>query len=100
TAVAGKLLPSVVTIVVNNGTTSVTGSGEVIRSDGQILTNSHVIASAASGGSVTVLFADGKVAPASVTGRDAQTDIGVIKVSQATSLPSIPFGSSGSVQVG
>src|SRR5947199_409413 len=41
TTVAGKLLPSVVTILVKNGSAAVSGSGEVIRSDGQILTNSH-----------------------------------------------------------
>jgi len=100
TTVAGKLLPSVVTILVKNGSDAVSGSGEVIRSDGQILTNSHVIALAASGGTVNVLFSDGRHAPATITGRDAQTDIGVVKVTVDHSLPPIPFGTSSSVQVG
>src|SRR4051794_6572680 len=63
TTVAGKLLPSVVTILVKNGSAAISGSGEVIRSDGQILTNSHVIALAASGGAIDVLFSDGRQAP-------------------------------------
>ena len=85
TTVAEKLLPSVVTILVKNGSAGASGSGEVIRSDGQILTNSHVIAPAASGGTIDVVFSDGRLAPASITGRDPQTDIGVIKVSMARS---------------
>ncbi|MGA8461316.1 MAG: trypsin-like peptidase domain-containing protein [Streptosporangiaceae bacterium] len=43
------------------------GSGEVIKSDGYILTNNHVIASAASGGSVEVLFSDGATLSGTVT---------------------------------
>jgi len=35
-----------------------------MKSDGYILTNNHVIAPAASGGTLTVLFSDGKTAPA------------------------------------
>src|SRR3954471_8047691 len=100
TTVAGKLLPSVVTILVKNGSAAVSGSGEVIRSDGQILTNSHVIALAASGGTINVVFSDGRQAPATITGRDPQTDIAVIKVAVDQSLTPIPFGTSSSVQVG
>jgi S1-C subfamily serine protease len=54
-----------------------TGSGEVIRSDGYILTNNHVISVAAQGGSVEVLFSDGQSSPATITGRDPQTDLAV-----------------------
>ena len=97
--VANKTLPSVVTISATSGSSGGTGSGEVIRSDGYILTNNHVISVAATGGSVEVLFDDGTTAPATITGRDPTTDLAVIKVDR-TSLPVIPFGSSSSVVVG
>ena len=56
-------LPAVVTIQARNGTTGGTGSGEIIRSDGYILTNNHVISVAANGGTVEVIFSDGTSAP-------------------------------------
>jgi putative serine protease PepD len=90
----------VVTISVRAGSASGTGSGEVIRSDGYILTNNHVISAAAGGGSVTVLFSDGTTAQATITGRDPQADLAVIKVSVPHGLPVIALGSSSSVQVG
>jgi len=100
TDVADKNLPSVVTISATNGTAGGTGSGEVIRSNGYILTNNHVISIAADGGQVAVLFNDGHTAPAVITGRDPKADLAVIKVDGQTSLPVIPFGSSKDVVVG
>ena len=99
TSVADQTLPSVVTISARKGTTGGTGSGEVIRSDGYILTNNHVISVAADGGSIDVLFSDGVSAPATLIGRDPQADLAVIKVNE-TNLPVIPFGTSSSVVVG
>jgi putative serine protease PepD len=72
----------------------------VIRSDGYILTNNHVISAAANGGSITVLFSDGSSAPATITGRDPQADLAVIKATSSKSLPVIRFGTSTSIQVG
>ena len=97
--VAQKVLPSVVTISAKGGTSAGTGSGEIIKSDGYILTNNHVIAPAASNGTLTVMFNDGKTAAAKLVGRDPLTDLGVIKVDE-TGLPDIPVGSSGSLIVG
>src|SRR5215469_17993947 len=51
-SVANQVMPSVVTISASGKGGSGTGSGEIIRSDGYILTNNHVIAVAANGGSV------------------------------------------------
>ena len=73
-----------------------TGSGEVIRSDGYILTNNHVISIAANGGTVEVLFADGQTAAATITGRDPQTDLAVLKVQPSPKLKVISLGSSSS----
>ena len=99
-AVADKVIPSVVTISVRSGAEGGTGSGEVIRSDGYILTNNHVIAAAANGGTIDVQFSDGTTAPATLTGRDPQTDLAVIKVSTSHQLKVIQLGSSSSVKVG
>jgi len=100
TSVADQVIPSVVTIAATGSGGSGTGSGEVIRSDGYILTNNHVISVGAGGGSVQVLFADGQTAPATITGRDPQTDLAVLKVETSHELKVISLGSSSSVKVG
>jgi putative serine protease PepD len=92
-------LPSVVTITAGNGSNDTTGSGEIIRSDGNILTNNHVVAPAAPGGRVIVVFSNGTSHAATITGLDPATDLAVIKVDQS-SLPVISFGSSSSVRIG
>ena len=100
TSVADKVLPSVVTISARGTGGGGTGSGEVIKSDGYILTNNHVIAIAANGGSVEVLFSDGTSQPATIVGRDVTTDLAVLKVQDTQGLKPIALGSSSSVQVG
>jgi putative serine protease PepD len=101
TSVAERVVPSVVTIAASGPGGSGTGSGEVIRPDGYILTNNHVISvAAASGGSVEVLFADGHTATATITGRDPQTDLAVLKVQVSHQPKVISLGSSSSVKVG
>ncbi len=100
TSVADKVLPSVVTIAATGAAGAGTGSGEVIRSDGYILTNNHVIAIAANGGKVEVTFSDGTTVPATIVGRDVLTDLAVLKVAQSDNLKVIGLGSSDSVQVG
>src|SRR5207248_501423 len=100
-SVANKVLPSVVTInVIGPDGGGGNGSGEVIKSDGYILTNNHVIAAAANGGKVEVLFSDGAAAPATIVGRDTLTDLAVLKVTPPRGLTVIALGSSASVQVG
>ena len=100
TQVADDVLPSVVTISSSGAGGSGTGSGEVINTDGDILTNNHVIANAATGGSISVLFSDGNTAAATIVGRDPQTDLAVIKVTPPKGLKPIKFGNSESVDVG
>jgi putative serine protease PepD len=100
TSVADQVVPSVVTIAASGPGGSGTGSGEVIRPGGYILTNNHVISIAASGGSVEVLFADGQTVPGTITGRDPQTDLAVLKVQTSRQLKVISLGSSSSVKVG
>jgi putative serine protease PepD len=102
TQVAGRALPSVVTLLVESGggAGAGSGSGEVVRSEGYILTNDHVVSAAAGGGSITVLFSDGTSDQARLVGRDVQTDLAVVKIDHEGSLPPIPFGSSSDVEIG
>jgi putative serine protease PepD len=100
TSVADKVLPSVVTISASGQGSGGTGSGEIIKSDGYILTNNHVIAIAANNGSVEVQFSDGQTEPATITGRDPQTDLAVLKVDNTHKFPVIAMGSSSTVKVG
>jgi putative serine protease PepD len=100
TNVADQVIPSVVTIAVQGASGSGTGSGEVIRSDGYILTNNHVISAAANGGKVEVLFPDGTTEPATITGRDPLTDLAVVKVKPSAQLKVIDLGSSASLRIG
>src|SRR6267154_826035 len=72
------------------------GSGFVIRSDGYILTNNHVIDGA---DRIQVKFKDGRVLTAKVVGSDDRTDIAVIKV-EASNLPVVELGNSDEVKVG
>src|SRR4051794_35757537 len=59
TEVAARGLPSVVTVLARGTAGAGSGSGEVIRSDGYVLTNDHVISPAGRGGQVSVVFEDG-----------------------------------------
>jgi putative serine protease PepD len=80
--------------------TSATGSGVVIRADGHILTNNHVVASGAAGGSIVVTFDDGRTAAARLVGRDPSSDLAVIKVENMSGLTTAAFADSGQLRVG
>jgi putative serine protease PepD len=97
--VAQRVLPSVVSIKVQGADGAGTGSGFVIRPDGYLVTNNHVVEGAGSSGSIVVVFADGSQAPARVVGADASYDLAAIKVNR-TGLPALSFGDSSSVLVG
>lgn len=97
--VARDALPSVVTIFVQSPTGSGSGSGAVLRPDGVIVTNDHVIASAATSGSINVQLNDGQIKPATLVGRDPKTDLAVLKV-DASGLPTMPLGDSQQLAVG
>jgi putative serine protease PepD len=99
-SVADTVLPSVVMISANGATGGGTGSGEVIRSDGYILTNNHVISQAAQGGHVSVTFSDGSTVDATITGRDPQRDLAVLHVSSPSTPKVIAIGQSSTVRVG
>ena len=98
-AIAARVLPSVVSINVSGSGQQDTGSGVILRSDGYILTNNHVVSAATNGGRVSVVFNDGSTASARIIGTDQEDDLAVIKVNK-TGLPAATLGSSSAVHVG
>ncbi|GGY67554.1 S1C family serine protease [Streptomyces omiyaensis] len=103
-AVAAKALPSVVTIQAKSGDTQGdggTGTGFVYDQEGHIVTNNHVVASAAEGGTLSVTFSDGRSYDAEVVGRAEGYDVAVIKLKEAPKgLKPLPLGDSDRVAVG
>ncbi len=72
------------------------GTGIIIRQDGYIVTNNHVVAGS---DSVKVTLFDGEEYPATVLGTDATTDLAVLKI-DATGLTAAALGDSDALQVG
>lgn len=98
-AIASRVLPSVVSISTRSRNSAGTGTGFVIRSDGYILTNNHVVENVVQGGALSVSFNDGKVVRGKIVGVNAAYDLAVIKVTR-TGVPALQFGDSDKVQVG
>ncbi|MHB1433540.1 MAG: S1C family serine protease [Streptosporangiaceae bacterium] len=101
TAAAAAARLSVVTVQVTNGNGASEGSGVVLRADGTILTNDHVISGATGGaGSITVTFVSGRSVPAVIVGRDPAADIAVIRAEGVTGAPVARIGSAAGLRVG
>jgi len=96
--VVHNVLPAVVNVVVDSPEGQGEGTGFVVRSDGVIVTNFHVVEGATK---VTVLTsADEPVHyDARVIGGDLEADLAVLKV-DATDLPTVAMGSSSDLQLG
>jgi S1-C subfamily serine protease len=98
-----QVSPGVVTItdVVSNGRGQVgqaTGSGIVLDTQGNILTNDHVVAG---GSQFQVTFSDGTTVNATLVGSNAAADLAVLRVSvPASTLHPVTLGNSSSVQIG
>ena len=73
------------------------GSGIIIRHDGYVVTNNHVIDGASE---ITVTTIAGQNFAAKVVGRDSRTDIAVLKVDNDTALPFAELGDSSTLRVG
>ena len=72
------------------------GTGFILRPDGVIVTNAHVVAGASR---VSVMLRDGKTFPAKVLGADETNDLAVLKI-EATVLPIAKLGNSESLLIG
>ncbi|GEL95690.1 hypothetical protein CCO02nite_23480 [Cellulomonas composti] len=98
--IAAAVLPSVVSIEASGSTGTTTGSGFVLRQDGYLLTNSHVVAGAdETGGTLVVTFANGDQLDATIVGRTAEYDLAVVKV-DADGLTPLVLADSSAVAVG
>jgi serine protease Do len=73
------------------------GSGVLINKDGHIITNSHVVENATD---IKVSLSDKEEFNAKVVGRDAQTDVALIKIEAKRDLPVAPLGDSDKLRVG
>ncbi len=72
------------------------GSGIILSADGYILTNQHVIEQA---GEIEVHLMDDRKFPAEIVGKDARTDLALLKI-DASGLPVLPLGDSDKLEVG
>lgn len=101
--IAARVLPSVVSLEIRTGDVGETGSGVVIDGNGYILTNNHVISTAATDPSaeLTVIFDDGQQSrvPGIIVGRDPLTDLAVLKV-DVTGATVAQLGDSTALAVG
>ena len=98
---AAAALRSVVTITVDTTSGSGEGSGVILRSDGTIITNNHVIEAAAGGsGVIEVTFASGQVKNAVIVGQDPAADIAVIRAFGVSGAPPARLGNASGLHAG
>jgi len=99
--IAARTVPAVVSIEIRIGDEGGTGSGVVIDPAGYVLTNDHVVApaAAAQGAAIETIFHDGTRGIAQIVGRDAKTDLAVLKV-EVANLVVATVGSSAGLAVG
>ncbi|MDX2560346.1 trypsin-like peptidase domain-containing protein [Streptomyces sp. TX20-6-3] len=95
--VAEAVSPSIVEISASSTSGKSTGSGVIITSDGEIVTNNHVISGASE---ITVQLSNGKSYRAEVVGTDPDKDLALIKLQGASGLKTATLGDSSKVRVG
>jgi S1-C subfamily serine protease len=96
TAVAERLMPSVVSLVVPRRRGQGSGSGVVITPDGFLLTSAHVLAGAGGG---KASLADGREFGFEIVGRDPLSDLAVARVAASGLVPAT-IGDAGRLRVG
>jgi S1-C subfamily serine protease len=95
--VAKAVSPSIVEISATSNAGSSTGSGVIITSGGEIVTNNHVVAGASQ---IKATTSDGKSYTAKVVGTDSKKDLALIKLENASGLKAATLGDSAGIQVG
>jgi S1-C subfamily serine protease len=94
---ARAVAPSVVSVRGGRGRGRGLGSGIIVRSDGLILTNDHVVSGSSA---VTVTLADGRSSPGRVLGTDPDVDTALVKIDGVSGLPEARLGDSDTLEVG
>ncbi|QKW28214.1 trypsin-like peptidase domain-containing protein [Streptomyces seoulensis] len=96
-AIAKAVSPSVVEITATLADGTSTGSGVIVTSGGEVVTNNHVVAGASS---VKARTSDGRTYTAQVVGTDSSKDLALIKLADASGLKAATLGDSAGVAVG
>jgi putative serine protease PepD len=99
-----KVIPAVVSIDVKSGGDEDEGTGMIITSDGEVITNNHVIELYSQGGntgSITVTeYGQTKALPTTLIGYDQTKDVALLKIDNTSNLPTVTFGDSSKAVVG
>lgn len=96
-----KVLPAVVSIDVVDATEEDEGTGMILSSSGEVVTNNHVIALAEAGGTITVTRSGTtEKEPATLIGADPTDDVALLQIKGASGLPTVTLGTSNKAEVG
>lgn len=96
-AVAARVSPSIVTVIVHGTQSESLGSGVILTADGLILTNHHVVSAE---GTVSVRLSSGRTVPAEVVATDTTHDLALVRATGVSGLTRATFGSSADMAVG
>jgi S1-C subfamily serine protease len=99
-----KVIPAVVSIDVKSNNNEDQGTGMIVTSNGEVITNNHVIELYTQGGNtgtITVTqYGQTKAEPATLIGYDATKDVALLKINNVSNLPTVTFGNSSKAEVG
>jgi S1-C subfamily serine protease len=99
-----KVIPAVVSIDVKADGNEDEGTGMIVTADGEVVTNNHVIelyTENGNAGSITVTeYGQTKSLPATLIGYDQTKDVALLKINNASGLPTVTFGNSQKAVVG
>jgi putative serine protease PepD len=95
-AIAERMRPAIVQIEVEGDNLKASGSGVILRSDGHVLTNQHVIEGASE---INVVMSDGSEHQGKLVGGDMDSDIAVVKI-EGASFPTAVLGTATNLKVG
>jgi len=99
-----RVIHAVVSIDVKSSGNEALGTGMIITSDGEVITNNHVIELYTQGGntgSITVTeYGQTKALPTTLIGYDQARDVALLKIDNVSNLPTVTFGNSSKAVVG
>jgi putative serine protease PepD len=103
-ALVKKVEPAVVSIDVKADGSEDQGTGMILTANGEVITNNHVIelyTQSGNSGTITVTeYGQTKAEPATLIGYDATKDVALLRITNASNLPTVTFGSSTKAEVG